>query len=64
MKAPKNPETPVARHAPKPASKMTPGLVTQAIHEPKTVPNVVMAPSKPFMTKYLLTIPPALATWR
>jgi hypothetical protein len=46
MKALKKPETPMAGHAPKPASKITSGLVTPAIHEPKTVPNVVVAPSK------------------
>jgi hypothetical protein len=40
------------------------GFETPAIHEPKTMPKVVIAPSKPFITKYRLAIPVAFVTLR
>jgi hypothetical protein len=60
MNAPKKPDIPIARLAPKPARTIIPGVATPATHEPNTIPKTVIAPSKPLRTKYLLAMPLAL----
>ncbi len=56
MKAPKSPDTPMAKQAPSPAVTMISGCVTFTIQAPTMMPSTVMDPSNPFLIKYRLAM--------
>jgi len=62
--APEKPETPIAKLAPNPMPMITLGLTAPEAHAPTITPSMVIAPSKEFITKYLLEMLSAPVTLR